>query len=447
MIEYKFIFVQSKVWNMLVSVLRNQIIPFKTLFLIMIFLSLHGVSSRDLSSIHPVKEKINELYRRSSQLNSAQLYALEIKLAESLLKEIQSIHPKDFQKSINQVKKVAIQTLYLYKKGYSRLKDKIEKSKLLFRMGYLYEIVGLDRDALGTYKKIIALKLPAQKTQEARTLYNRVRKRIQQSSLSHSASKNSLLQSILIQTKKDIENQKWSQALISFEKSCQVYLAQQSCSYAGCSHSPRVIKDLIHLAHQRSEDGAIIKMYRIYLSYFPLDFAIVLSAAEWAAQKDDFVQALDFYQRYILFRKHTIQSAYREGKQKDLKKQNDQWVDLESIFHLYHSVAQLSQNPKLEIQAYDFYLKNSVLKKSAFKIEYLKNKVLFQLQEFYSVAPFFREIVLYPHTRLSLKEEAASLALQSVLKIGKKIVARKWSHEFSLILPHKKEEFQKLLSS
>ena len=417
------------------------------IFVITIFLFSYGIHARDLSSIHPVKEKINKLYKNPAQLDPAQLHSLEMKLAESLLEEIQSMSQKSFQKSINEVKKIAVQALYLYKKGHSRLKDKNEKSKFLFRIGYLYEIIDSNQNALNIYKNITSLSISAKKIQEAKTLYKRVQNRIKESKPFSVVSESDSLRNIVSQVAQDIKKKNWEKALINFEKSCQEYLFQKPCSRVDCAHSPKVIKNLIHLAHQTHYENVVTKMYSIYISYFPLDFVMVLSAAEWATQVRDFVQALDFYQRYILVQKYTIQSSYRTGVQKDLKKQNDQWVNLESVFHLYHSVAQSSRNPDLEIQAYDFYFKNSVLKKSAFKVGYLKNKVLFQLKQFNIVAPIFREIVLSSYSTQSIKEEAAMLALRSILEIDKNIVARKWSYEFSLILPHKKDEFQKLLAS
>ena len=410
----------------------------KFIFLLSALVFSFESNSRDLSSIHPVKEKINNLYKKGSQLDSVQLYALEINLAESLLKEIQSMRGEDFQKSIEQVKEISVQALQLYKKTYSRLSDKYEKSKILFRIGYIHEIINSNRDALNTYNKIISMKLPNKITQEARSLRNRVQKKIKNSKkVSPPVPKNNELRVVLSQTEQDIKNQNWVQALDGFEKSCQKYLENPSSSH---KNSPQVIKNLFHLAHQGRDPESITKMYQIYLSYFPLDFVMVLSASDWATYVKDFDRALGFYQRYILVQKHKIQSSHKDKK-------NNQWVDLESVFHLYHSIAQQSSNPNLKIQAYDFYLTHSALKKSAIEVEYLKNKVLFQLEEFDIVAPIFREIVFSSRSSQSLKEEAAMLALQSVLKIERVVVARKWAHEFSKILPNKKDEFQKLLPS
>ena len=148
---------------------------------------------------------------------------------------------------------------------------------------------------------------------------------------------------------------------------------------------------------------------------------------------------MSFYQRHILFEQRFIRFSLKEGEKKE------KFIHLENLFHLYHSLAQLSRDPQLEIQAYNFYLKHSILRKSVFEIRYLKNKALFRIGKYNQTAPVFREIALSTYPDKRLRSEAAVFALKALLKLNQNVTAKKWADEFSIFFPDQKSDFQKII--
>ena len=208
----------------------------------------------------------------------------------------------------------------------------------------------------------------------------------------------------------------WTNALRYFAQSCQIYIDHQPCVNNQCTQFSKEIRDLVRVAHQYGQlhSQRILQIYRIYLSYFPLDSLMTTSAAEWSLHIQEYSQAMDFYERYILF-----QNKYIANKVKDKRTKKYQYHKLESIFYLYYQVAQLSKNFNLEVRSYDFYLKHSVTKQFIVKVQFLKNVALFNLKQYFRVAPVFRSIALSNYEDTLVREKAAEYALKALQQIKK----------------------------
>lgn len=401
------------------------------------------LSSEELSPRGQVLQELSEAYTQSKYVSKAQLYSLEVRLAEITLEKVKSVgwiqksDIKDYK-----LKDEITQAIYLYKKALNRVKDGEEKSKILFRIGYLYEILSSYSQAFDSYEQVLAVSRNSSRVSKARSLSRQMRKKLkkindhyQKSSLK----KESPLESALSQTRQNLNGLDGENPAHYFDKACQIYLQSQSCSHNSCRNFPESIKNLIHTAHNKKNKD-LIQLYKIYLSYFPLDSVMVLSAAEWAAGLGQYAESLAFYQRHILFEQRFIRfSALKEEEKKE------KFMHLENLFHLYHSLAQLSRNPNLEIQAYNFYLKHSVLRKSVFEIRYLKNKALFRMGQYRKTAPVFREIALSAYPDKHLRSEAAVFSLKALVKMNQNITAQKWAEEFSISFPDQKSDFQKII--
>lgn len=402
--------------------------------------------SEELSSRDRVLQELSKAYIQSKYVSKASLYSLEVRLAEITLDKVKKAgRMRQTAVKDRKLKDELTQAVYLYKKALNRVEDGEEKSKILFRIGYLYEVLSSYSQALDSYKQVLSFSRNPRRISKARSLSFQMQKnlkeindRYQKSSLKKESL--SPLESALSQAGDHLRLHDWSKVVHYFDRACQIYLQNQSCSHNSCRNFPESIKNLIYTAHNKKISGNVIQLYEIYLSYFPLDSVMVLSAAEWAAGLGQYAQSLDFYQRHILFEQRFIRFSLLKGEEK-----KEKFIHLENLFHLYHSLAQLSQDPRLEIQAYNFYLKHSVLRKSVFEVRYLKNKALFRIGEYNQTAPVFREIALsaYPDTRL--RKEAAVFALKALVKMNQNITAQKWAEEFSVSFPDKKSSFQKMI--
>ena len=401
--------------------------------------------SEELSSRDRVLQELSKAYIQSKYVSKARLYSLEIRLAEITLGKVKRVGwiGKTAVKG-RKLKDEMTQAIYLYKKALNRVEDGEEKSKILFRIGYLYEVLSSYSQALDSYQQVLSFSRNSGRLSKARSLSLQMQnnlKEINNRYQKFSLKKESLspLESALSEAGDHLRLHDWSKAVHHFDRACRIYLQSQSCSHNSCRNFPESIKNLIYTAHNKKISGSVIQLYKIYLSYFPLDSVMVLSAAEWAAGLGQYAQSLDFYQRHILFEQRFIRFSLKEEEKKE------KFIHLENLFHLYHSLAQLSKDPRLEIQAYNFYLKHSVLRKSVFEIRYLKNKALFRAGEYNQTAPVFREIALsaYPDTRL--RKEAAVFALKALMKMNQNITAQKWAEEFSTSFPDKRSSFQKMI--
>ena len=418
---------------------------FKYLTFLFFLLKSFALFSEELSPRDRVLQELSKAYIQSKYVSKARLYSLEVRLAEITLDKVKRAGwaGKTVVKG-RKLKDEMTQAIYLYKKALNRVEDGEEKSKILFRIGYLYEVLSSYSQALDSYQQVLSFSRNSGRISKARSLSLQMRNNLKE--INDRYQKSSLetellspLDSALSQAGNYLRLRDWSKVTHHFDRACQIYLQNQSCNHNSCRNFPESIKNLIYTAHNKKISGNVIQLYKIYLSYFPLDSVMVLSAAEWAAGLGQYAQSLDFYQRHILFEQRFIRFSLKKEERKE------KFIHLENLFHLYHSLAQLSRDPRLEIQAYNFYLKHSVLRKSVFEIRYLKNKALFRIGEYNQTAPVFREIALsaYPDTRL--RKEAAVFALKALVKMNQNITAQKWAEEFSISFPDKKSSFQKMI--
>ena len=411
-------------------------------YLLCIFLPF-AASSEELWSKDQVLKELSKAYTQSKYISKARLYSLEVRLAEITLEKVKGAEFVRTAVKDQKLEDEITQAIYLYKKALNRVKDGEEKSKILFRIGYLYEVLSSYSQALDSYARVLSSSKDRKRISKAQSLSLQMRshlKEIDDKYQESSVKKASLspLESALSQARYYLSLRDGKNLVHYFEKACQTYLQNQSCSHNSCRNFPESIKNLIYTAHSKKMHENVIQLYKIYLSYFPLDSVMVLSAAEWAAGIGQYEQSLNFYQRHILFEQRFIRFSKKGGKK-------EKFIHLENLFHLYHSLAQLSRDPRLEIQAYNFYLKHSILRKSVFEIRYLKNKALFRVGEYHQTAPIFREIALSAYPDVRLKSEAAFFALKALLKMNQMMTAKKWAAEFSISFPDQKSNFQKMI--
>ena len=390
-----------------------------------------------------VLQELSKAYTQSKYVSKARLYSLEVQLAEITLDKVKEVRAVHADSTDHKLKDEIMQAIYLYKKALNRVKDGEEKSKILFRIGYLYEVLSSYSQALNSYQQVLSSSKIRKRISKARLLSRQMQKSLKQINNMQVSSlkKESLnpLESALSHTSYYLSIRDWEKVLHYFDKACQIYLQNQTCDHNSCRNFPESIKNLIYTAHNQNRNKNVIQLYEIYLSYFPLDSVMVLSAAEWAAKMGQYAQSLSFYQRHILFEQRFIRFYLKENERKE------KFIHLENLFHLYHSLAQLSRNPQLEIQAYNFYLKHSVLRKSVFEIRYLKNKALFRIGEYSQTAPVFREIALSTYPDERLRSESAVFALKALLELNRDLIAKKWAEEFSISFPDKRSKFQKII--
>lgn len=417
----------------------------KCILYVFLLFGLCEVLSEQSLSRKQVLQELSKSYTQSKYVSKTQLYSLEVQLAEITLDKVKNVGAvRTASQEDHKLKDEIMQAIYLYKKALTRVEDGEEKSKILFRVGYLYEVLSYYSQALDSYKQVLSISKNRKRISKARSLSYQMHKNLEQINNTYqtSSSKKEPLNSLedaLSKTKHYLSVHHWDQVTHYFDRACQIYLQNQSCSHSSCREFPESIKNIIYTAHNGQMDKNTIQLYTIYLSYFPLDSIMVLSAAEWAARMGHYAQSLSFYQRHILFEQRFIRFHLKADQREE------KFIHLENLFHLYHSLAQLSRDPNLEIQAYNFYLEHSILKKSVFEIRYLKNKALFRIGKYDQTAPIFREIALSTYPDARLRSEAAVFALKALLKLNRHITAQKWADEFSISFPDKKSDFQKII--
>lgn len=112
-----------------------------------------------------------QLYNQSNYLNQAQLYSLEIQLANQLLQKARELNLKKLTSSQKEEKKKNIdQALFFYSQSLEKVESAEEKAKILFRIGYLYEMQNFPSQAVKVYQRILSISKDQNRRKRAENL-------------------------------------------------------------------------------------------------------------------------------------------------------------------------------------------------------------------------------------------------------------------------------------
>ena len=394
--------------------------------------------------------------QQTNPFNKDQMSMLEIFVADQLLQRADQVYAlkwrTDFQKK--QMTVDAEQALFLYAKVLGKIPNKEERSKVYFRMGYLHEMLSLRQKALSAYQQVLSLSQHFQRVKYAYQKVNKIKKKSLDVGNENSVSLTSLekqkskvvleTEKYLVQVQESLRSNQWQESVSFFEKACQKYAYSYPCTSENCSRFSSSIRYVVQEMRQKlvRERHWLSAFYKIYMSYFPRDLMVSLSAAQWFLRLKEYEKSMKFYQRYILFEKKFIHKNINS-----LSKQKENFRDLEPIFYFHQRIALLSQQEHLQIQSYDFYLSHSVTKQFVSRVMYLKNVAFFRLGEYERTAPLFRKIAMTPYKEQSIREQAAVYAIRSLLQMDQKTTAHKWIAQFSDMFPNKQADFKQLLHS
>ena len=396
--------------------------------------------------------------RSPQQLNTFhrdQMSVLEIFVADQLLQRANQVYALNSRTDFQQ-KQMAVdaeQALFLYAKVLGKIPNKEEKSKVYFRMGHLHEMLSSQKKALSAYQQVLSMSQHFQRIKYAYKKVNRIKKTSLDVDKENSVSVNSEekqkskvvleTEKYLIQAQEKLQTNQWQEAVSFFEKACQKYAYSYPCVSENCSQFSSSIRYVVQNLQQQliREHHWLNAFYKVYLSYFPRDLMVSLSAAQWFLKLKEYEKSMKFYQRYILFEKKHIQNI------SSLSERQERFQDLEPVFYFHQRIARLSQQESLQIQSYDFYLTHSAAKQFISRVMYLKNVAFFKLGDYERTAPLFRQIAMTSYKEQSVREQAAVYAVRSLLKMNQKITAQKWIFQFSNMFPNKQEDFRQLLNS
>ena len=366
-------------------------------------------------------EKLTKAYKKIQDLSPAQAYILEIKLAEAWMKQVQL--GKNKKKGIKQA-------LFFYRQSLHRVQDVSEQAKIWFRIGYLYEMNRSPSEALQAYHQVVALRPSELQLQKARRLIEKLKDKANFKK-SRTDSLAVEFQKSLDQTARYIKQRQMKKALSVFKKACSLYEAAGESSIGG-SFAVQTAHLLTRMHRSRSLRKWLMSFYQAYLSYFPQDSSMVVSAAEWAGRVKQHKVALDIYEKYILLEK----SAGGASQQSQ---------DVEDMFQMYFSSAEMSRDPQLLLRACDFYLEHSRLKTFYSKVLFSRYTSLFYLRQYNEVAPAFRLLALSTSSPPVLRKKSTIYALKALLKSGQELTAHKWAGEFAFLFPKEKPVYKGLV--
>ena len=260
--------------------------------------------------------------RNPQQLNTFhrdQMSFLEIFVADQLLQRANQIYAlnsrTDFQKK--QMAIDAEQALFLYAKVLGKIPNKEERSKVYFRMGHLHEMLSSQKKALSAYQQVLSLSQHFQRIKYAYKKVNKIKKISLDTDKENSVSFTSVekqkskivleTEQYLIQAQEKLQSHQWQEGVSFFEKACQKYAYSYPCVSENCSQFSSSIRYVVQHLHQQliRERHWLSAFYKVYLSYFPRDLMVSLSAAQWFLKLKEYEKSMKFYQRYILFEKKT----------------------------------------------------------------------------------------------------------------------------------------------
>ena len=384
-----------------------------------------------------------------------QTVRLEVFMAQQLLNRVRKDSQLKWLTLLQkeQMKKDAQDALKLYSKILTHIEKSREKSKIYFRMGYLYEVLNQAQKASETYQKILSQSEDFGYSKIAYKKYQSLEKRIGQDLNPFSQrvvlinrvqepKVKSILQteSNIIKARSHVTLQEWNQSLEYFKRSCQTYTKSYPCVLEKCHQFPSTIRSFLQIVDRKANSDIVEEFHRIYLEYFPRDFLVNVRAAQMAVSAQKYEQALQVYKRYILLEKDYIHRNIKILSEKKLRLKN-----LELVFYLMQETARLSQNDDLKIQAYDFYFSQSLVREFESEMAYLKSVALFNLGSYESVAPVFRQISISKEFEDSIREQSALYALRSLRYLKQAHTAQKWGVQFVSLFPHRKLDFQKII--
>ena len=218
------------------------------------------VFSEQPLSREQVLQELSKAYTQSKYVSKAKLYALEVRLAEITLEKVKGVESPHVASQDHKLQDEITQAVYLYKKALNRVTDGEEKSKILFRVGYLYEVLSSYSQAYDSYKQVLSSSKNHKRISKARYLSSQMQKnlkhidkKINKMYQSSSSEKVSLspLEDALSKTRHYLSARHWEKVIHYFDRACQIYLQNQTCNHSSCRHSPESIKNLIYTAHNK----------------------------------------------------------------------------------------------------------------------------------------------------------------------------------------------------
>ncbi len=174
--------------------------------------------------------------------------------------------------------------------------------------------------------------------------------------------------------------------------------------------------------------------YQIYIKAFPEDSDMVYRSAQLAQSLKNYPLAASTYRQAGLLAEEQLKSK----EERDTAMKIFEGSLLSEI-----EVAEASQNPQLQLSAYDNYINRNKNGPHVHKARYQKAQLRYKAADYKNASEQFREIALNKSAG-SYQILAADLALDSLalLKDDRKI--QSWSQEFSLAIPSRSGEFSKI---
>ncbi len=181
----------------------------------------------------------------------------------------------------------------------------------------------------------------------------------------------------------------------------------------------------LHRSKKLKPDLSLINTYGIYSSTFPDDKDMHTRGAAVATEIGQYAVAIDFYRRI------STNSTFSD------KDRNQALVD-------EVATAEKSNKPKLKIDSYHYFLKNSQDENKKFEVRYQLAYLSYQAKQYREAAEAFHKLVVDKKGNATLRKKSADLALDSLahLKDDRQIEQYAWS--YAEILPQAKSEFEGL---
>lgn len=232
-----------------------------------------------------------------------------------------------------------------------------------------------------------------------------------------------------------------SQALIDYDKAVKLWEKHGCHDEIECEGLQVRLRNFPinwNKAEKRTPSRQILTAYTTYTRFFTQDIEMHYWAALLARELKDWQEAHKLYRRSSVLAHQSLQNPHLN---ESLKKDHTRIFEGALLGEI--EVAEASNNLDLKAQAYDHYLALNPQGNKHIEVRYQRAQVEYARKNYDQAAQRFRAVALIPE-KSDFKEQAADLALDSLVLNKNDAALESWGKELAEHFPKRRNDFLKI---
>jgi hypothetical protein len=222
----------------------------------------------------------------------------------------------------------------------------------------------------------------------------------------------------------------------NFESAMILWKELKTCQSNQCDELRRRSRQFVvswNQLEKKTPTSELLAAYQVYLKNFPGDAEMNLYAGNVAKETKNWNVSWEYYNKA------------REIQLKNLETDVQLADKLETTLLAMLDVAEDSKNDKLEVEAYDLYLAQSVNKTKTFEVQYQKAHRMYELAQYGPASQELKKLALDKKGNEKIRKQAADLSLDALVLLKEESQISNWAAEYALVLTEASQEFSQIV--